>query len=168
MRLFSRTFVSIARNSFACISVTGLVLTVLSIGISIGATTALAADSSANQVAANPAPGQTSNRHARISCLPVCKIDKATRATLPRIKTDRAAALESIQFALSNVGDGGTYVWRRSSSQLSGVVQPTRSFRDTSGRMCRYLYLLVSFGEKTGKAEGIACRLSNGRWNLEG
>lgn len=106
--------------------------------------------------------------HGRVSCQPICKNSPATLAKAPRNDSDFAAALESVQFALSNVGDGGTYVWRRPGSKLSGVVQPTRSFRNAKGSICRFLFLLVSQGIKTAKAEGVACRLDDGRWNLEG
>lgn len=79
----------------------------------------------------------------RVSCQPICKNSEATLAKAPRLKTDAAAALESVQFALSNVGDGGTYVWRKASTSVSGVVQPTHSFRNAKGRICRYLHVLV-------------------------
>jgi len=111
---------------------------------------------------------EASFKHGRVSCQPICKNSPATLAKAPRTDTDIAAALESVQYALSNVGDGGTYVWRRSGSKLSGVVQPTRSFRNAKGAVCRFLFMLVSQGVKTAKAEGVACRLNDGRWNLEG
>lgn len=104
----------------------------------------------------------------RVSCTPICRKSPASLAKAPRTDTDRAATLESLQYALSHVGDGGTYVWRRAKSKLSGVVQPTRSFRNAKGRVCRYLYLLVSQGDHSRKTEGIACRLADGRWSLEG
>ena len=106
--------------------------------------------------------------HGRVSCQPICQNSPATLAKAPRTDTDIAAALESVQYALSNVGDGGTYVWRRAGSKLSGVVQPTRSFRNAKGSVCRFLFMLISQGVKTAKAEGIACRLDDGRWSLEG
>lgn len=106
-------------------------------------------------------------RHGRISCQPICPNSPAALAKLPRIKTERAATLESIQYALSNVGDGGTYVWH-GGKRLSGVVQPARSFRNAQGQVCRYLFVLVSKGTITAKTEGVACRLADGRWNLEG
>lgn len=104
----------------------------------------------------------------RVSCTPICRKSPASLAKAPRIDSDRAAALESLQYALSHVGDGGSYVWQRSKSKLSGVVQPTRSFRNAKGRICRYLYVLVSQGERSSKTEGVACRLADGRWSLEG
>jgi len=47
---------------------------------------------------------------------------------------DEIAALERIQYALSEVGDGKTYVWRRWHGRLSGIVQPTASFKDSVRR----------------------------------
>jgi surface antigen len=81
---------------------------------------------------------------------------------------DEIAALERIQFALSEVGDGKTYVWRRWHGRLSGLVQPTASFRASDGKVCRHLVVLMTTGQTTKKQEGIACRLPSGRWQLEG
>jgi hypothetical protein len=81
---------------------------------------------------------------------------------------DEIAALERIQFALSEVGDGTTYVWRRWHGRLAGVVHPTTSFKDQSGKVCRHLSVLLTTGKRTSRMEGIACRLPNGRWQLEG
>lgn len=81
---------------------------------------------------------------------------------------DEIAALESVQTALSKVGDGASYVWHRSNGRLSGLVQPTRSFRNPKGEICRHLVILLTTGDKTNKTEGIACRAGDGRWQLEG
>jgi 17 kDa outer membrane surface antigen len=101
-------------------------------------------------------------------CDPLCRSEPPTEITTTREDTDLAAALESVQFALSTISDGGTYVWRRRGGGLSGVIQPLASFRNANGRICRHLTLLLSQGRKTAKSEGVACRLSNGQWNLEG
>jgi|ERR1044071_5793410 hypothetical protein len=81
---------------------------------------------------------------------------------------DEIAALERIQYALSEVGDGATYVWRRWHGQLSGIVQPTSSFKDTDGKVCRHMVVMLTTGTRTKKQEGIACRLPSGRWQLDG
>ena len=81
---------------------------------------------------------------------------------------DEIAALERIQYALSEVGDGKTYVWRRWHGRLSGIVQPTASFKDSGGKVCRHLIVLMTSGTNTKKQEGIACRLPSGRWQLDG
>ena len=81
---------------------------------------------------------------------------------------DEIAALERIQYALSEVGDGNTYVWRRWHGRLAGVLHPTASFKDRSGKVCRHLVVLMTTGQHTKKMEGIACRLPTGRWQLQG
>ena len=83
-------------------------------------------------------------------------------------ENDEIAALEAIRVALTEVGDGGTYVWRRMHGRLSGIVQPTASFKDPGGRVCRHIVLTMTVGTATGRAEGIACRLADGRWQLDG
>jgi len=81
---------------------------------------------------------------------------------------DEIAALEAIRVALSEVGDGSSYVWYRRHGRLSGIVQPTASFKDRAGRVCRHILLIMTVGAATGRVEGIACRLGDGRWQLEG
>ena len=83
-------------------------------------------------------------------------------------ENDEIAALEAIRVALTEVGDGGTYVWYRQHGRLSGIVQPTASFKDLAGRVCRHILLIMTVGTATGRAEGIACRLGDGRWQLDG
>jgi surface antigen len=81
---------------------------------------------------------------------------------------DEIAALEAIRVALTEVGDGSSYVWHRRTGQLSGLVQPTQSFKDAAGRVCRQLIVILSAGQRSGRFEGTACRLTSGRWQLEG
>jgi hypothetical protein len=83
-------------------------------------------------------------------------------------ENDEIAALEAIRVALTEVGDGATYVWHRQHGRLSGIVQPTVSFKDGAGRVCRHILLIMTVGTATGRAEGIACRLADGRWQLDG
>lgn len=82
--------------------------------------------------------------------------------------SDEIAALESVQLALSEVGDGSTYVWHRYHGRLSGVVQPTASFRDSAGNVCRHIVVILSAGTRSKRTEGIACRLGRGHWQLQG
>jgi hypothetical protein len=88
------------------------------------------------------------------------------RATLD--DNDEVATLDAIGIALSHVGDGGTYVWQRLHGRLSGVFQPTQSFKDRGGNVCRHLIIMLTSGRHTQRTEGIACRLTNGRWQLDG
>lgn len=82
--------------------------------------------------------------------------------------TDAVATLEAVQMALTEVGDGATYVWHRRHGRLSGAIQPTSSFKDSGGMICRHLVLALTSGSYSRKAEGIACRQRNGVWYLEG
>ena len=108
----------------------------------------------------NPAPNSSKPDH---SAKP-----KFAEANAFLDENDEIAALEAIRVALTEVGDGGTYVWRRNHGRLSGIVQPTASFKDPGGRVCRHIVLIMTVGTATGKAEGIACRLADGRWQLDG
>ena len=91
-----------------------------------------------------------------------------SRATAGLDENDEIAALEAIRVALSEVSDGGTYVWRRQHGRLSGIVQPTVSFKNAAGRVCRRILLIMTVGTATGRTEGVACRLPDGRWQLDG
>ncbi|HRD75950.1 MAG TPA: hypothetical protein PK264_08425 [Hyphomicrobiaceae bacterium] len=82
--------------------------------------------------------------------------------------TDELGALEAVNEALEETGDGSSYVWHGPNGRLSAVIQPTSSFRDRSGRICRHLHVLLNAGEVTRKAEGIACRSALGVWSLTG
>lgn len=78
------------------------------------------------------------------------------------------AAFEAIHLALSEVGDGSTYVWHGRDGTISGSVRPMASFKDGSGRICRHIVLSLSAGAHTRNTEGIACRLPDRSWQLEG
>jgi hypothetical protein len=119
-------------------------------------------------LAGEPAPGNA----------PACTCpDGAGQSTRPKFaeftldtldESDEIAALETIQLALSRMDDGSPFVWRRANGHLSGIVRPTVSFRNASGALCRHMVVLLTTGYKTRTAEGIACRLANRRWVLEG
>ncbi len=82
--------------------------------------------------------------------------------------SDRTVALQALQMALTELGDGVTLVWRRPVSQLSGRVKPVSAFRDDQGRICRHVvYSLVHDGHQR-EIEGVACREEDGRWSIAG
>lgn len=85
-----------------------------------------------------------------------------------RFTSDHAAALESVQIALSRVADGSMYVWHRPSGLMSGSVKPTATFRAHNGELCRHLVMEISSEENFRTLEGIACRAANGVWRLDG
>lgn len=94
------------------------------------------------------------------------ELPTASRVVLD--ETDEIAALESVQFALTEVGDGASYVWHRNNGRLSGLVQPVTSFKDAQGQICRHVVVILTSGPASKKTEGIACRLTSGQWKLEG
>ena len=86
----------------------------------------------------------------------------------PLDENDEIAALESVQFALTEVADGSSYVWHRSHGRLSGIVKPTTSFKDPNGNVCRHVLIVLNGVEDTKKTETIACRLASGVWQIDG
>ena len=82
--------------------------------------------------------------------------------------SDEIATLDAIRLVLTEVGDGATYVWHRDNGRLSAVIHPTASFKDATGRVCRHIVLVLTTGVRSGRVEGVACRLGDGRWQLEG
>ena len=87
---------------------------------------------------------------------------------LPLDEADDLAALDAISIALTQVGDGQSYVWHRNHGRLSGVVSPTGSFKDQNGQVCRHFVTLMISGGRSSRLETIACRLPGGRWQLDG
>ncbi|MBX9591987.1 MAG: hypothetical protein K2X43_22060 [Hyphomonadaceae bacterium] len=81
---------------------------------------------------------------------------------------DEIATLEAIRVALVEVGDGSSFVWHHGNGRLSGVIHPTASFKDAAGRICRHIVVVLTTGARSGRVEGVACRLTDGRWQLEG
>ena len=82
--------------------------------------------------------------------------------------SDRAIALNALQVALTELGDGASLVWRRPSRALTGVIKPVSAFRDDEGRVCRHLTYSLSLGTFVRQVEGIACREPGGAWSLSG
>jgi surface antigen len=82
--------------------------------------------------------------------------------------TDRAVALNALQVALTELGDGGTLIWKRPSRELTGVIKPVSAFRDDEGRVCRHLTYSLSLDTFVREVEGIACREPGGSWSLAG
>lgn len=82
--------------------------------------------------------------------------------------SDEVAALESLRYALTEIADGSTYVWHRTNGRLSGMIQPTKSFKDSDGAVCRHVVVVMNRAEKTNKTEAVACRGAKGVWKLDG
>ena len=97
----------------------------------------------------------------------------AAMADLPPIRAraepgDELAALRAIDAALSEVGDGSTYVWGHGNGRLAGAIRVTSTFRDRTRRICRHLVVTMRLGSYTRRGETIACRGSDGAWRLDG
>ncbi len=108
---------------------------------------------------------------------PECGCPEARKSTRPKFaglgagpldEGDEIAALVSIQHALTNAGDGQKYVWHRNNGRLSGIVHPVNSFRNAEGAVCRHIVVMLTTGLSTRKTEGVACRGTGGRWELQG
>jgi hypothetical protein len=82
--------------------------------------------------------------------------------------SDEVAALEAVEIALTQAGDGATYVWQRGQGRIGGAVRMTSTFRDVDGRICRHLVMQIRQGTYSRRTEGIACRGEDGVWVLEG
>ncbi len=93
------------------------------------------------------------------------------RGPRPSVLLDRAdelATLHAIDTALSEVGDGATYVWQRGHGLLNGLIRPTTSFKSAQGQVCRHVIIMLTSNRYTRQLEGIACRDADGAWTLSG
>lgn len=142
--------------TLAAVVITGFVLAG---HITLAAGGAVADDGPAAQQQAAPPP--VANESSSTGATPVLHLPPARLN-----EKDEIAALERIQYALDEVGDGSVYVWRRWHGNLSGVIHPTTSFKDKNGKICRHLVVLMTTGKHSKRIESIACRLPSGRWQL--
>jgi surface antigen len=99
--------------------------------------------------------------------VPEAKLPGINAAKASLDENDEYAALESVQLALTELADGASYVWHREHGNLSGVVQPIASFKDTRGSVCRHAVVVLSGLGMTKRTEIVACRLPTGIWQLE-
>lgn len=83
-------------------------------------------------------------------------------------QADEIATLYAIHTALSSVGDGGAYVWRRGNGLLDALIRPTTSFKSQSGDICRHIVIRLNSKHYSREIEGIACRDATGQWSLSG
>ncbi len=83
-------------------------------------------------------------------------------------RSDRAAAMQALELALSELADGVTLVWQRPERKLVGRIRPVSAFRDDQGRVCRHVVYSLALGTYQRQIEGVACRESDGSWSLSG
>ncbi len=80
--------------------------------------------------------------------------------------SDRLAALHALQMALNQVGDGGTFVWKKDDRGLMGIIKPTAAFRNANGQVCRHVIYAIALNGYRRQIELVACREAGGRWRL--
>ena len=83
-------------------------------------------------------------------------------------RSDRAAALQALELALSELEDGVTLVWERPERALTGRIKPVSAFRDDQGRVCPHVVYSLALGGFQREIEGVACRDPDGSWSLSG
>ena len=83
-------------------------------------------------------------------------------------RSDRVAAVQALELALSELGDGVTLVWQRPERGLVGRIKPVSAYRDDKGRVCRHVVYSLALGTYQRQIEGVACREQNGSWSLAG
>jgi len=79
---------------------------------------------------------------------------------------DQVTALHALQIALSQIGDGATFAWKKNNKDLKGVIKPTAVFRNSDGQICRHVIYALALGPYRKQIEFIACREAGGRWRL--
>ena len=79
---------------------------------------------------------------------------------------DHIVAMRALHLALSQVEDGGTFLWQKKSRSLKGMIKPSKPFLNSDGRVCRHVIYAMSLGLYLKQIEGIACRQNDGTWLL--
>lgn len=78
-------------------------------------------------------------------------------------RSDSACAYQAFEFA----EDDQTVFWRNSASELEYRITPQRAVRRANGRYCRdYRASVVGSGLAERSTEGVACRRSDGSWEI--
>jgi surface antigen len=83
-------------------------------------------------------------------------------------RSDRVAARQALELALTELEDGVTLVWERPERALTGRIKPVSAFRDDKGRVCRHVVYSLALGGFRREIEGVACRETDGSWSLSG
>ncbi len=112
------------RSLFRIASAAVLLAGGLSLSVLASAPPDIAADAATPAATASAPPGCHENRPGT----PI-GADAAPRrldASPALGEREHTAALEAVQLALSEVGDGATYVWHAHSGRISGLVTPTQ------------------------------------------
>ena len=81
-------------------------------------------------------------------------------------KADRAYMRSSTQEGLEYGKIGSKTRWSNPDSGNSGVIKPTRTYKEANGQDCREFEQTVFVNQKQETATGRACRDSDGTWKI--
>ena len=87
-------------------------------------------------------------------------------ATRTLVGTDRAAYDRTIQKGLAEAENGEVVDWKNPETGNSGIFRPTNSFYAADGRLCRQYRATVAFKDDVRSGAGMACRNSDGQWQV--
>lgn len=80
---------------------------------------------------------------------------------------DQLAVIQAMHLALTEIGDGASYVWHRSHGRLSGIVQINGTYK-SGGNLCRRMTVMLTAGTETRRISTTACRLADRSWQIVG
>lgn len=78
---------------------------------------------------------------------------------------DKLAMERASQHALEYQPSGRSTAWKNPDSGHSGAIKPLNT-REENGRYCREFQQQVQIGGKEHQAYGVACRRSDGSWEI--
>ncbi len=81
-------------------------------------------------------------------------------------RADKLYAERASQSALESNRSGQSSRWANPDSGHSGSVTPTRTYRSTSGRVCREYQQTVVIDGREQNSYGTACREADGSWRI--
>jgi len=77
---------------------------------------------------------------------------------------DAALAEATLRRALETQVSGTPVSWENPDSGASGIVKPTRTFKNQSDQFCREYERVETIGARREPVSGIACRGDDGQW----
>ena len=77
---------------------------------------------------------------------------------------DTALAEATLRRALETQVSGTPVSWENPDSGASGMVKPTRTFKNQSDQFCREYERIETIGARRETISGIACRGDDGQW----
>ncbi len=84
-----------------------------------------------------------------------------------KLSARKSITLSAIRHALRQVADGSSYRWHHKRSRLTGRIRPTSTYFNTSGQLCRHIYISLSYITAHKNSQALACRNKNGQWTLK-